>query len=60
VTKVVEQSSGQSHVDLKLARNEASHERVTALEIEMDVMKLDTNVLESQTEEQCVTAYALR
>jgi hypothetical protein len=46
-------------VDLKLARNEASHERVTALEIEIDVMKADKNVLESQTEEQRVTAYAL-
>jgi hypothetical protein len=44
---------------LKLARNEASHERVTALEIEIDVMKADKNVLESQTEEQRVTAYAL-
>jgi hypothetical protein len=39
--------------------NEASHERVTALEIEIDVMKADKNVLESQTEEQRVTAYAL-
>ena len=57
---MVEQSSGQSHDDLKLARNEASHERVTALEIEIDVMKADKNVLESQTEEQCVAAYALR
>jgi hypothetical protein len=47
------------NVDLKLARNEASHERVTALEIEIDVMKADKNVLESQTEEQRVAAYAL-
>jgi hypothetical protein len=47
-------------VDLKLARNEASHERVTALEIEIDVMKADKNVLESQTAEQHVAAYALR
>ena len=45
-------------VDLKLARNEASHERVTALEIEIDVMKADKNVFESQTEEKHVTAYA--
>jgi hypothetical protein len=44
------------NVDLKLARNEASHERVTALEIEIDVMKADKNVLESQTEEQRVAA----
>jgi hypothetical protein len=43
-------------VDLELARNEASHERVTALEIEIDVMKADKNVLESQTEEQRPTA----
>jgi hypothetical protein len=48
------------NVDLKLARNEASHERVTALEIEIDVMKADKNELESQTAEQCVAAYALR
>ena len=48
------------NVDLELARNEASHERVTALEIEIDVMKADKNVLESQTEEQWVAAYALR
>ncbi len=47
-------------MDLKLARNEASHERVTALEIEIDVMKVDQNVLESQTAEQRVAAYALR
>ena len=47
------------NVDLKLARNEALHERVTALEIEIDVMKADKNVLESQTAEQCVAAYAL-
>jgi len=47
------------NVDLELARNEASHERVTALEIEIDVMKADKNVLESQTEEQRVDAYAL-
>ena len=47
------------NVDLKLARNEASHERVTALEIEIDVMKADKNVLESQTAEQRVAAYAL-
>ena len=47
------------NVDLKLARNEASHERVTALEIEIDVMKADKNVLESQTEEQRLAAYAL-
>ena len=46
--------------DLKLARNEASHERVTALEIEIDVMKADKNVLESQTAEQRVAAYALK
>ena len=39
-------------MDLKLARNEALHEIVTALEIEIDVMKTDKNVLESQTEEQ--------
>ena len=56
---MVEQSSGQSHEDLKLARNEASHERVTALEIEIDVMKADKNVIESQTAEQRVAAYAL-
>jgi flagellar biosynthesis GTPase FlhF len=48
------------NVDLKLARNEASHERVTALEIEIDKMKADTNELESQTAEQRVAAYALR
>jgi flagellar biosynthesis GTPase FlhF len=48
------------NVDLELARNEASHERATALEIEIDVMKADTNVLESQTAEQHVAAYALR
>ena len=47
------------NVDLELARNEASHERVTALEIEIDAMKADKNVLESQTEEQRVDAYAL-
>ncbi len=47
------------NVDLNLAMNEASHERVTALEIEIDVMKADKNVLDSQTEEQRVTAYAL-
>jgi hypothetical protein len=47
------------NVDLKLVRKEASHERVTALEIEIDVMKVDKNVLESQTEEQRVAAYAL-
>ena len=46
------------NVDLKLARNEASHERVTALEIEIDVMKADKNVLESQTAEQRIAAYA--
>jgi hypothetical protein len=46
------------NVDLKLARNEASHERVTALEIEIDVMKADKNVLEPQTAEQRVAAYA--
>ena len=48
------------NVDLKLARNEASHERVTALEIEIDVMNVDKNVLVSQTAEHRVTAYALR
>ena len=48
------------NVDLKLARNEASHERVTALEIEIDVMKADKNVLESQTAEQRIATYALR
>jgi hypothetical protein len=47
------------NVDLKLARNEESHERVTALEIEIDVMTVDKNVLESQTEKQRVAAYAL-
>ena len=45
---------------MKLARNEASHERVTALEIEIDVMKADKNVLESQTAEQRIATYALR
>jgi hypothetical protein len=39
------------NVDLELARNEASHERVTALEIEIDVMKADKIVLETQTAE---------
>ena len=39
------------NVDLELARNEASHERVTALEIEIDVMKVDKIVLETQTAE---------
>ena len=48
------------NVDLKVARNEASHERVTALEIEIDAMNVDKNVLESQTAEQRVAAYALR
>ena len=48
------------NVDLKLARNEALHERVTALEIEIDVMNVDKNVLVSQTAEHRVTAYALR
>jgi len=48
------------NVDLKLARNEASHKRVTALEIEIDAMNVDKNVLESQTAEQRVAAYALR
>jgi hypothetical protein len=48
------------NVDLELARNEASHERVTALVIEIDIMKADKNVLESQTAEQHVAAYALR
>ena len=47
------------NVDLKLARNEASHERVTALEIEIDVMKGENFLLESQTEEQRIAAYAL-
>ena len=42
------------NVDLKLARNEASHERVTALEIEIDVMKADKIVLETQIAEQRV------
>jgi hypothetical protein len=46
------------NVDLKLARNEESHERVTALEIEIDVMKADKNVLESQTAELRIAAYA--
>ena len=48
------------NVDLKLARNEALHERATALEIEIDAMNVDKNVLESQTAEQRVAAYALR
>jgi hypothetical protein len=43
-------------VDLELARNEASHKRVTALEIEIDVMKADKIVLETQTAEQRVGA----
>ena len=47
------------NVDLELARNEASHERVTALEIEIDIMKADKNELESQTAEQRVAADAL-
>jgi len=47
-------------VDLKLAMNEASHERVTALEIEIDGMKADINVLESQTAEQRVAAASER
>ena len=45
-------------MDLKLAVNEALHERVTALEIEIDGMKADINVLQSQTAEQRITAYA--
>jgi hypothetical protein len=48
------------NVDLKLARNEASHERVTALENKIDVMKADKNELESQIAEQRVTAYRKR
>ena len=48
------------NVDLELARNEALHERVTALEIEIDKMKADKNELESQTAEQRIAAYALR
>jgi hypothetical protein len=48
------------NVDLELARNEASHERVTALEIEIDKMKADKNELESQTAEQRVAADALK
>jgi chemotaxis protein histidine kinase CheA len=47
------------NVDLELARNEASHERVTVLEIEIDIMKADKNELESQTAEQRVAANAL-
>ena len=47
------------NVALKLAKNEALHERVTALEIEIDIMKADKNVFESQTAEQRVAAYAL-
>ena len=39
------------NVDLELARNEALHERVTALEIEIDVMKTDKILLETQTAE---------
>ena len=46
-------------MDLELARNEASHKRVIALEIEIDVMKADKIVLETQTAEQRVAAYAL-
>jgi hypothetical protein len=48
------------NVDLKLARNEASHERVTALENKIDVMKADKNELESQIAEQRVAAYRKR
>jgi hypothetical protein len=48
------------NMDLELARNEASHERVTALEIEIDVMKADKIVLETQTVEQRVAADALK
>jgi hypothetical protein len=44
------------NVDLELARNEASHKRVTALEIEIDVMKADKIALETQTAEQRVGA----
>ena len=47
-------------MDLKIARNEALHERVTALEIEIDVMKADKIVLETQIAEQRVAAYALK
>jgi hypothetical protein len=48
------------NVDLELARNEASHKRVTALEIEIDEMKADKIVLETQTAEQRVATYALK
>jgi hypothetical protein len=48
------------NVDLELARNEASHKRVTVLEIEIDKMKANKNELESQTAEQRVAADALK
>ncbi len=48
------------NVDLKLARNEASHERVTSLVIEIDVKKADKIAHETQTAKQHVAAYALK
>ena len=47
-------------MDLELARNEASHKRVTLLIIEIDVMKADKITLETQNAEQRVAAYALK
>jgi hypothetical protein len=47
-------------VVLEVASNEASHERVAALVIEMDVMKAEKIALETQIEEQRAAAYALK
>ncbi len=48
----------QLNVDLELARNEASHEIVAALDIETQKMKAEKIALEAQTEEQRAAAYA--
>ena len=45
------------NVDLELAANEARLNRVAALGIQMDVMKAEKIVLETQTEEQRTAAY---
>ena len=48
----------QLNVYLELARNEASHEIVAALDIETQKMKAEKIALEAQTEEQRAAAYA--
>ena len=48
----------QLNVDFELARNEASHEIVAALDIEMQKMKAEKIALEAQNEEQLAAAYS--